>query len=112
VRVARGDDVVVLDLLGALDLAAREEAAIALANVVSEAPRVIVVNLQGLSYMDSTGLHCLLRAKSLADAVGTRMAVLNGSGAPHRLLALTRMDDVIEVVDDLAQLDPPAVRSP
>ena len=109
VRVERRDGAVVLEFVGEFDLATREDAATALANVISDAPRVIVVNLQGLSFIDSTGLHCLVRAKALADAVGTRLAILNGSGPAHRLLSLTRMDDLIEMVDDLAQLDTPVV---
>ena len=109
VRVERLDDAVVLEFVGELDLTASEEAATALANAVCDIPRMIVVNLQGLSFMDSTGLHCLVRARALADAVGTRLAILNGSGPAHRLLSLTRIHDLIEMVDDLTQLDPPVV---
>ncbi len=112
VHVEHRDGVVTLEFVGELDLSVQEEAATALADAVCDIPRVIVVNLQGLSYMDSTGLHCLLRAKWLADAVGSRFVVLNGSGPAHRLLDLTGMDAVIEMVDDLARLDPPVVGAP
>ena len=107
VRVERRDGAVVLEFAGELDLAVGEEAAAALADAGCDVPPLIVLNLQGLSFMDSTGLHCLERAKAQADAVGTRLAILNGSGPAHKLLSLTRMDDVIEMVDDLTQLDPP-----
>ena len=98
-------DLVTLEFLGELDLWGRDEAAAALAQAIAAAPRVIVVNLQGLSFMGSTGLRCLLEAKLLADAAGAHMAIVNGSGPPHRLLELTRVDQVIEMVDDPAQLD-------
>jgi hypothetical protein len=53
-----------------------------------------------------------VRVERLDDAVGTRLAILNGSGPAHRLLSLTGMDDLIEMVDDLTQLDPPVVDVP
>ncbi len=108
VHVARRDDAVVLEFLGRLDRWGRDDAAAALAEVISSAPRVIVVDLEGLSFMGSAGLRCLFDAKLLAEAAGGRMAILKGSGPAHRLLELTGMDDVMEMVDDPAQLDPPA----
>ena len=98
-------DVVTLDFLGELDLWGSEKAAAALALAVAGAPRVMLVDLRGLSFMGSTGLRCLLEAKLLADAAGARMAIVNGSGPPHRLLELTRTDEVIEMVDDPARIN-------
>jgi hypothetical protein len=43
--------------------------------------------------------------------VGSHIAILNGAGAPHQLLEITRMSDVIEMADDLNHLDPPMVGS-
>jgi hypothetical protein len=48
---------------------------------------------------------------AVADGVGIRLAILNGSGPAHRLLSLTGTDDLIEMVDDLSRLDPPTVRA-
>jgi anti-sigma B factor antagonist len=109
VRVEWRGDAVSLEFLGELDLWGRDEAAAALAQAAAAAPHIIVVNLQGLSFMGSTGLRCLLEAKLLADAAGVRMAIVNGSGPAHRLLELTRLGEVIEMVDDPAQLDPQVV---
>ena len=108
VRAERRDGTVVLGFLGELDLSGRDEAAATLADAVTDGARVVLVNLQGLSFMDSTGLHCLFEAKLLADAAGARIAIVNGSGACHRLLELAGMDSIIEMVNDPAQLDQPA----
>ena len=105
-RVEGRGRVVVLELLGELDIAAREEADRALEAAIASASVAVVVNLQGLTFMDSTGVRCIFKAKTLADAAGIRLAVLNGSGPGHRVLALIRMDDVIEIVDSLDQLEP------
>jgi anti-sigma B factor antagonist len=104
-RVEGRGRVVVLELLGELDIAAREEADRALEAAIASASGAVVVNLQGLTFMDSTGVRCIFQAKTLADAAGIRLAVLTGSGPAHRTLALIRMDDVLEIVDGLDQLD-------
>ncbi len=57
--------------------------------------------------MDSTGLRCLVRAKQLTEAAGIRLAVLNGSGPAQRVLELSDLEALIEMVDDESQLDPP-----
>ena len=108
VRVSRHDGLVILEFLGELDVAGHDEAAAALADAVSFAPRLILVNLRGLSFMDSMGLRCLFEAQLLADAAGARMVIVSGSGPPHRVVELG-MDGGLEMVDDLTQLDPPVV---
>ena len=111
VHVEWRDDVVTLEFLGELDLWGSDEAAKRLAQAVSAAPSLIVVNLHGLSFVGSTGLRCLLEAKLLADSARARMVIVNGSGAAHRLLELTRTDQLIEMVDDSAQLDQRVTRA-
>ena len=105
-RLKRRGCLVVIEFLGELDVAARDEAARALEETITSASGGVVVSLEGLSFMDSTGIHCLFKAKTLAEAVGIRLAVLNGSGPAHRALALIRIEDMIEMVDGLAELDP------
>jgi anti-sigma B factor antagonist len=109
VRVRRHDGLVILDFLGDLDVSAHDEAAAALADAVSFAPRLIMVNLRGLSFMDSMGLRCLFEAKRIADAAGARLVIVSGSGPPHRVVELVGNDGGLEMVDDLTQLDPPVV---
>ena len=109
VRVSRHDGLVILEFLGELDASGYDEAAAALADAVSFAPRLIMVNLRGLSFMGSVGLRCLFEAKLLADAAGARMVIVSGSGPPHRVVELVGRDGGLEMVDDLTQLDPPVV---
>lgn len=105
VDLERRDGVVRVVFRGELDMAVREEAARGLAQAISAGSDVIMVDLQSLSFMGSTGIHCLMDAKAQADAAGTRLAILNGSGAPHRVLTLSGLDQFIELIDDPRQLD-------
>ena len=109
VRATRHDGLVILEFLGALDASGRDEAMAALTDAVSLAPRLIMVNLRGLSFMDAMGLRCLFEAKLLADAAGARMVIVSGPGPPHRVVELVGRDGGLEMVDDLTQLDPPVV---
>jgi anti-sigma B factor antagonist len=99
-----GDGMVVVAFRGELDLAARGAAAAALASALSAHPQSIVVDLRDVSYMDATGVSCLITARSLADTLGRRITLLNGSGQPQRVLTLTGLIERFEIVEDLRQL--------
>lgn len=105
VSVERRGATVILAFGGELDMAATDAVTQALSPALSdESTTVVVADLQGLQFMDLTGVRCLMKAKRQADEAGTRLVVLNGSQPAHRLLALTRADEFLEMVDDLDQL--------
>ncbi len=95
-----GDEMVVVAFRGEFDLAAERTASAALEEAFAAEPASIVVDLRELSFMDSSGIHCLIRAKSLADTRGMELALLNGSGPAQRVFRLAGVDDRLEVVDD------------
>lgn len=112
IRVHKSGDTAVLEFYGEFDLATAEEAADAFAEVVASGPTTIVVNLHNLEFMDSSGVKCLYRARGLADQAGIRLAILNGSGPPLRLLAMIDAPGAFDIVDDLGSLvDPPVAPS-
>jgi anti-anti-sigma factor len=71
--------------------------------------RMIVVDLAELSFMDSSGLHLLLRMTEACRA-GDRLRVVNGSPAVVRLLDVSGTSDLLPLVpsegDPLAPLPP------
>jgi anti-sigma B factor antagonist len=107
VHLERRGATVVVAFAGDLDMATADAADEALTRALADGSTAVVVDLEGLQFMDSTGFYCLRDAKKRADGAGRRLAVLKGSGPPHRLLALTDADAVIEMLDDLDQLDRP-----
>ena len=107
VLVQRDGSATTLALVGELDLATSGTLLAALETAVADGPDAIIVNLQELAFMDSSGLRCLLQARTLTNEAGVRLAVLNGSGPAHRLLQLSDVDSLIEMVDDPSQLNPP-----
>lgn len=102
-RVDHVDEVVILALVGEFDLVAAAAFAAAMIEIEATHPRVIVVNLQGLAFMDSTGVNGLVKAHERA-AGKHGFAVLNGSGPAHRTLTLVGLDRYLLMIDDPSQL--------
>jgi anti-anti-sigma factor len=100
-RVDRVGEVVTLTLDGEFDLVARDPFTDAMETIEAMHPRGIVVNVQGLSFMDCTGVNGLLDAHRRAAGAHT-FAILNGSGPAHRMLKLVGLDRVLTVVDRLS----------
>jgi anti-sigma B factor antagonist len=74
---------------------------------------MIVVDLTELSFMDSAGIHLLIRMQD-ACTDGDRLRVINGSRAIERMLDLTgvraRLPIISSDCDPLAPLDHPLPR--
>jgi anti-sigma B factor antagonist len=63
-------------------------------------PRVVVLDLRLLRFLDSTGLSRILAAHRRALRDGRRLVVVRGGRAVQRLFAMTAMDDHLEMVSD------------
>ena len=94
IEVGLGDRVYNLTLSGILDLstADRLEAAIDAA-LLSDAARVRI-DLDGLEFVDSTGLAAILRASRRPDGSG-RLRMSRGTGEVAQLFRLTALDLVL-----------------
>lgn len=65
---------------------------------------LIVVDLRGVDFMDSTGLHAVLQAAQHAVEAGRRFALVRGSHQVQRLFELTGVTDGMTIVDSPDQL--------
>jgi anti-anti-sigma factor len=87
----------VLVLSGELDLSSAPELERALTEIGAQAGDRVVFDLSHLSFMDSTGVSVLVRAKQDADAGGRSIAVRQPTGQVRRLLELVGLLDRLEV---------------
>lgn len=76
-------------LTGELDLATVPELGRALDEIASNGQSRLLIDLDGVEFMDSTGLSAILRAVRDAAAHGYRVTVRRGSPQVQRLFALT-----------------------
>ena len=98
----RKDGRVTVSLRGELDISSAPTLDDALAELEAEAPELIVVDLRGLEFMDSTGLRTLVGADQRARKHGRRLAIVRGPEAVDRVFNVTRLDERLELVDDPA----------
>jgi anti-anti-sigma factor len=93
---------VMLGLKGELDTDTAYTFDAELRRVEGRHPRLIVVDLRALDFMDSTGLARLLAASKRATRGDWRLVFVRGSRAVQRVLALTGMAERFELVNEPA----------
>ncbi|MBD0281557.1 MAG: STAS domain-containing protein [Thermoleophilaceae bacterium] len=87
-------------LRGELDLSSVGKVQEELRRVEASSPRVVVLDLSKLTFLDSTGLRCLVTADERARDEGRRVVIVRGPEAVQRVFSITRLDDRLEMVDD------------
>jgi anti-anti-sigma factor len=87
-------------LRGELDLSTVGKVQDELRRVEASSPRVVVLDLSKLTFLDSTGLRCLVTADERARDQGRRVVIVRGPEAVQRVFSITRLEDRLEIVDD------------
>jgi anti-sigma B factor antagonist len=95
------DGLVHVALVGELDLSAVAKVQEELRKVEAAAPATLVVDLSKLTFLDSTGLRCIVTADERARAEGRRIVIVRGPDAVQRVFAITRLEERLEMVDDV-----------
>ena len=75
----------------------------------ADALRHVVLDLRGLTFMDVTGLNELIKQNEFARSNRHNLAVVRGTAAIQRVLELTRVEEMLVLVDDPDDLVPPPV---
>jgi anti-anti-sigma factor len=94
-----------LALTGELDIAGASRVEQELERIEQEPPATIVLDLRALAFMDSTGLRVILAADGRAREQERRLVIVRGSDTVQRIIEMTRLDERLEIVDDLAALE-------
>jgi anti-sigma B factor antagonist len=87
-------------LEGELDLASVMVFEDALQRVEADHPEAILIDLSGLTFMDSSGLRALVMADERARAGKRRLAIVPGPPQVRRVFEITQLDERLELVDD------------
>jgi anti-sigma B factor antagonist len=92
----------VVVLAGEVDATNSDELYGVLESVVTQQPRLLIVDMSELSFMDSTGLRMLLRSSRSLDQQGGVLALAAPQVSVARVLQLTRADQLIPVYETVA----------
>jgi anti-anti-sigma factor len=87
-------------LTGELDISTAQRLEDDLRRIEADQPELIVLDLQELSFMDSTGLRLLITADARAREDGRRLAIVQGNEMVQRVMRLTRLDERLTIVAD------------
>jgi anti-sigma B factor antagonist len=105
VRTETTDGATRVVLQGELDIASTPLLDAELEKLEGAEPPVMVIDLRGVEFMDSTGLRAMVAADARAKEAGRRLAIVRGSKAVERVFKLTRLDESLDMIDDPAALD-------
>jgi anti-sigma B factor antagonist len=92
-------DRLVVELLGELDMVTSPLLADTLTGLGSERTVTVVLDLRGVSFLDSTGLKAIFRARNMVRERGQEFAVTPGSAQVQRLLSLTRLGEHLRTIE-------------
>ena len=97
-------DVALIALTGEFDLAGVQKFEGELSKLEAENPGVVVVDLGGLSFMDSSGLRALVMADQRATKAGRRLAIVPGPPTVRRVFEITQLDERLDLVESATAL--------
>ena len=78
---------------GELDLTTAGALRAAIAQAVEGGAPTVVLDMRGLTFIDSTGIRLLVQTESAARANGRHFAIIDGSEPVMRLMAMTGLSD-------------------
>ena len=90
----------VLTAVGEIDLASAPDLETRLSQCLSDGP--VVVDLSGVSFIDSTGLRVLLAAHAGADDGGNPLGLVVTDGPVTKLLSITGVDGHLNIFRSVA----------
>jgi anti-sigma B factor antagonist len=103
VVVRREEDRVVLSVHGELDLASAPLLQSEIESVETE-QGALVLDLEDLDFVDSTGLRVILAAHERSQERGHEFAVTRGSRQIQRLLDITRVGEHLRIIESPDEL--------
>jgi anti-sigma B factor antagonist len=96
------DGVVVVRPAGEVDVTVSLIFEDALMDAVGGGARHVVVDLELLTFLDSSGVHALVKGYHAANAAGSRLTIRNATGVVARVLAITGVAEALGLTMDEA----------
>ena len=94
-----------VSLRGELDLSTVDKVEGELRRVEPQTDKLLVLDLSGLTFLDSTGLRLMVTADQRARKAGRRLALVKGPDTVHRVFTITKLDERLQMVDDVKELE-------
>ena len=96
--VEHAGDTVTVSLRGEVDVLSVDRVRVALNEALAARPRQVVVDLAGLSFIDSTGLGALVFGFQRARDLGIGFRLARPGRGVHQVLVLSGLLEVVELI--------------
>ncbi len=96
-------DRIVLRLFGELDLASAPLLQSEIESAEEGAAQPVVLDLENLEFIDSTGLRIILAAHERSQERGQTLALTRGSQQVQRIMAITGIDQQLRIIESADQ---------
>jgi anti-anti-sigma factor len=96
-----GEDALHVTLTGELDISNVERFEQVLMELEQPRPELLVLDLRGVEFIDSTGLSLLLNADARARRQSRHVTIISGNGAAKRIMRTVALDQILDVKTDL-----------
>jgi anti-sigma B factor antagonist len=95
----RREGVVLMSFEGEMDISEADRVDHELRMLEEARPPLLILDLRGLTFLDSTGLRLMLQADSRAREQDRRVAIVPGPEVVHRIFLIAKLDKRLEFID-------------
>ena len=98
-EIRRAGDAIVIALVGEIDLHHTPEVHKALVAACQQKPKQLVVNLEGVSYLDSSGIGTLVEVFRRVNGYGGALALCGLNDRVYSVFEITKLDKFFKIYD-------------
>ncbi|AAN50294.1 STAS domain-containing protein [Leptospira interrogans] len=93
-------NIVILDINGEIDLYNAPEIKDVIAKLIEEQKYYTIINLEKVSYIDSSGIGALISSLSNLKKYQGGLKIINVSGSARKVFELTKLTSFFEIFDN------------
>ena len=93
-----GRERVVVRMVGELDIGVADDAGALLREAIDAGSRRVVLDLAGLTFLDSAGIHMFIDSQGVAEGRGCAVSLVRGQPMVHRVFELTATEPLFSFV--------------
>ena len=101
ISIEKNEKYALLSIEGDIDLYSSPEVRTALLNMIKKKTKKIYVDLQNVTYMDSSGVATFIEGLQMTNRYKGRFALIALKDNVREVFKLTRLDKIFEIYDNL-----------
>lgn len=95
--------ITIIELFGEIDLDSSPDVRKQILAVTQKKSPKIIINLAGVTYMDSSGVATMVEGLQRTNAYNGRFILVNLGPGVHEVFELSRLDKVFKIFDDITE---------